>query len=181
MNKGFTLIELMVAMFIFTLIVAAAANFLLSATSSQRSTLTTQKTLSESSTIAEYMARAVRSAKKELNNAPQNCLTTVGRGYNYELNNDLSRVRFLDRQNLCHEFFLSSSKIQERISADDKAQNFGQAQDLTSSNVSASILKFSLLGENQTDSLQPRVTISFQLDDVLFQTTVSQRNFDVEK
>ncbi|MBI2642531.1 MAG: prepilin-type N-terminal cleavage/methylation domain-containing protein [Candidatus Wildermuthbacteria bacterium] len=189
MSRGFTIIELMVALFIFTLIGAGAANLLLTATASQRDSLTTQEVLSKTSTLGEYMSRALRGAKKELNIPPQNCLTTIGRGYNYELNAE--RIRFLNRENLCQEFYLSGTEILERKSTDDKAQNFGQAVALTSSDVNVLALRFSLLGEGQQDSLQPRATVYFQVQSqgskpeaqniIHFQTTISQRNFDVEK
>jgi len=191
MNKGFTIIELMVALFIFTLIGAGAANLLFTATAAQRDSLTTQEVLSKTSTLGEYMSRAFRGAKKELNDAPQNCLTTIGRGYNYEFNVAKDRIRFLSRENFCQEFYLSGSEILERKSTDDKAQNFGSAVALTSNDVNVLALRFSLLGEGQQDNLQPRASAYFQVQSqgskpesqniVNFQTTISQRNFDVEK
>ena len=195
-SPGFTIIELMVALFIFTLIGAGAANLLFTATASQRDSLTTQEVLSKTSTLGEYMSRAFRGAKKELNDAPQNCLTDpefpgFGRGYNYAVNVAKDRIRFLNRENLCQEFYLSGSEILERKSIDEKAQNFASAVTLTSSDVNVLALRFSLLGEGQQDNLQPRASVYFQVQSqgskpesqniVNFQTTISQRNFDVEK
>ncbi|OHA73163.1 MAG: hypothetical protein A3B24_00760 [Candidatus Wildermuthbacteria bacterium RIFCSPLOWO2_01_FULL_48_16] len=190
-NRGFTIIELMVAVAIFVVLTVGAANFLFSATASQRDSITMQEVLTESSSAAEYMGRALRGAKKELNTGPQNCLTTVGRGYNYELNGTNDRIRFLSRENLCQEFYLLGTEILERKSTDDTEQNFGQAVALTSSDVLVQELRFALTGESQTDSLQPKVSFFFKMQSVgvkaesqnrvQVQTTISQRNFDVEK
>ncbi|MDP2637411.1 MAG: prepilin-type N-terminal cleavage/methylation domain-containing protein [bacterium] len=191
MSKGFTIIELMVAVAIFVVLTIGAANFLFSATISQRDSITMQEVLTESSSVAEYMGRALRGAKKELNSGPQNCLTTVGRGYNYELNGTNDRVRFLSRENLCQEFYLSGTEILERKSTNNTAQSFGEAVELTSSDILVQELRFSVTGQNQTDSLQPRASFFFKMQSVgekaeaqnrvQVQTTISQRNFDIEK
>jgi len=180
-SKGFTLVEILVALFIFSLVIGGAVNLLVSSLSAQKISLQKEQVFREQSSLAEYMGRAFRQATKELG-SPALCLTTVGRGYNYELNSPTNnRIRFLDRNNICQQFFVSGSQIYEQKSTDSSAANFGAQVALTSNNATADSLLFALLGQNQTDNLQPRVTFFAQINGIQLQTTISQRNFDVQQ
>ena len=179
-QKGFTLIELLVAVFIFSLIIGGASNLVVSSIASQRRILITQRLVSQSSFVQEYMSRAIRQAKKELGD-PVVCLTGVGRGYNYELTHSGQGILFIDVKNRCHEFFVQGGRIVEDIG--------GVEQFITPDELTVTALNFTLLGESQDDNLQPRV--SFLLDigntsgkaesqmSIKTQTTISQRNVDI--
>ncbi|MBI1971509.1 MAG: prepilin-type N-terminal cleavage/methylation domain-containing protein [Candidatus Wildermuthbacteria bacterium] len=180
-NRGFTVVELLVAILMFSLVFGGAMNLLFSALRVQRNALAQEHVLSQGSYLAEYMGRALRQARKELAASPNNCLTTAGRGFNYEINASADRIRFLNKDNRCQEFYLAGSAIQERISTNNVASNFGSPVALTSEDVAVGSLKFALAGETQADSIQPRATMFLQINDVQLQTSVSQRIFDVEQ
>jgi len=58
-EQGFTIPELLVALFMFSLIIGGATNLLLSGIAAQRSSLAMQELLDQSSFVAEYMTRAL--------------------------------------------------------------------------------------------------------------------------
>lgn len=181
-RRGFTIVELLVGVAVFSLVIGGAFNLLLSSVSSQRDHLSSSKVFDQTIYLSEYMSRALRQAKKELTEAPSNCLTGAGRGFNYEVTGvGNSTIRFLDKDNLCREFSLSGTQIEERVSSDSTAANLGAAAALTSTDATVSVLRFELQGQGQEDSLQPRVTFSVVINGFTFQTSVSQRNFDVEQ
>lgn len=179
-QKGFTLVELLISMFIFSIILGGAANLVFSSAASQRRILVIQQLVSQSSYLQEYMSRAIRQAKKELG-SPATCLTGVGPGYNYELTHSGQGILFIDRQNRCHEFFVQGGRIVEDIG--------GVEQFITPDELVVNELNFALIGESQDDNLQPRVTFLLDIGktggkadstlDIQTQTTVSQRNVDI--
>lgn len=176
-SKGFTLPEVLVAVFIFSLVIGGAVNLLVSSLPAQRISLQKEQVLREESSLAEYMGRAFRMAQKDLG---PTCLNS--RGDNYNLINGAAGIRFLTRDGLCDQIFLSGTQVVEQKSADNTA-NFSRTPSvaLTSANATANSLGFALLGQSQTDNLQPRVTFFVQINGIQLQTTVSERNFDVQQ
>lgn len=178
-EQGFTIPELLVALFVFSLIVGGAANLLLIGIAAQRSSLAMQELLDQSSFVAEYMTRSLRQAQKDLG---PTCLSV--RGLNYEITQGGQGVTFLNVQGQCQKFFLEDSRIKEILPAE---------QFLTSDNLQVTSLRFILTpeGDTQDNDIQPRVTISFEIEGkgvkpesrpkLQFQTSVSQRTVDVPK
>ena len=174
-DAGFTIPELLVSLFMFSLIIGGATNLLLSGIIAQRSSLAMQELLDQSSFVVEYMTRSLRQAQKSLDS---DCLADPG--LNYEITQGGQGVKFLNVQGQCQEFFLEAGRIKERLPA---------PQFLVSDNVVVTSLQFILQGENQDDDLQPRVTFAFEIEGrgvkpesrpkLQFQTTISQRNVDV--
>jgi hypothetical protein len=157
-----------------------AGGLLVSGLSVQRRSGAQQELMDQASYLAEYMSRALRQARKELGDPPSNCLTTAGRGFNYELNVAQDRIRFLNRNNMCQQFLLSGVQIFEQTSSDGTAANFGSQVALTSDNLQVTGLGFSKSGDGQSDSLQPKATFAIELNGTMrIQTTVSQRKMDV--
>ena len=199
-EQGFTLVEILVAVFIFTLVSGAAIGLLVSAVNAQRRSLAEQDVIDEASFVIEYMSRALREAKKDLGPTPT-CLTTPAvRGWNYQTEPGfpppIQRVRFIDKDDICREFSmdpLSETQIMEKISTDNTAANFGTAQPLTSDNLE--VLRFGvfLRGAFQGDSadpnyIQPRVALTIEIQSkntpnippLRLQTTVTQRALDIQ-
>ena len=83
MNKerGFTLVEILVALGIFLLVGGVAFQFLFSSFAAQRTALGRQTLVDQLSFVVEYMSRAVRDAEKDL---LDQCLTS-GTHLNYEV------------------------------------------------------------------------------------------------
>ena len=194
-QKGFTLIELVVAIAIFVLIIGSAMGIFVSAVRSQRKFLVIQKLLDETSYTVEYISRFLRMAKRAKTGG---CISS---GSNYIFSDTFFYVRFLDYHGKCHQFgwFEDSAleKIAEWVSLDETAEpSFGDPPTspdnyLTSNKYTlepSSKINFILAGETVDDNLQPRVTISFKIstgDDsdsspsILLQTTISQRDLDI--
>jgi prepilin-type N-terminal cleavage/methylation domain-containing protein len=194
-QKGVTLIEMLVAVTVFAITVGAISGIFISGIRTQRRILATQELLDQTSYVMEYAGRALRMAKKELSD-PATCLTTVGRGYNYEsLASD--RIRFLNYENKCQEFYQDGSVLKERKSTDNSELNFGSPSPLTSTKLNVNVLRFNLSGAAQptstdcsvTDCLQPRVTIFLEIEGretgvgrpkIQIQTSISQRDLDIQ-
>jgi len=181
---GFTLIEMLTAITIFLLVIGATMGIFISAIRSQREILTIQQILDQTGYALEHMSRALRMAKKDLTGE---CLTTAGQYYNYETNAEKNRIRFINYEDQCQEFFLEGNQLKERKSSDNKASNFQSSSLLISGNFQLNSLLFSLSGHSQSDDLQPKVTIFLDIlggnqerpPEIKIQTTISQRNLDV--
>ena len=77
-TKGYTLIEILVAVGIFTTVIAAPTGFFVSSLKGQQRALASQKLIDNVSYSLEYVSRTLRMAKKELNCAsktdPSTCV-----------------------------------------------------------------------------------------------------------
>lgn len=179
-SRGFTLVETLVALTIFALVGGLGVNFLLSGLSAQRQALESQGAMDEISFVMEYMARALREARKDLGN-PLECLDVAGN--NYEA--PVGRVRFLDKGGVCRDFYLNTGdhrlyelrKVGVVVLGDEA---------LTSDNLEVTKFLVALRGRSQTDNEQPRVTLALEVKiigkpDKLIQveTTLSQRRLDI--
>lgn len=179
-SRGFTLVEILITIAIFSIVVTAGINLLGSALQSQRKILLSQELLDNASYVLEYMSRTLRMAKKDL---AGNCIST---GYNFQNpGGDSSKIRFLNYQQKCQEFFLENDKIKQKKS-DNATASFGDSQPLTSKNLQVSTLVFEISGSSQEDSLQPKVTIVLGIQTkeaepqrLQLQTSVSQRDLDI--
>lgn len=176
-NRGFTLIEMMVAVTIFVSVVTVALAIFVSSLQAQRQNLAYQQLLDQTSFVTEYMSRAIRMAKKELSTPPI-CLTVCGRGCNYETNPQQDSIKFIDYNGVCTEFFLENEQLKKRVGADVLA--------LTSPDLTVSSFNVNLSGQYQppTDYLQPLVTIFLEIvgkeqSKIQIKTSISQRNLDI--
>lgn len=169
-NKGFTIIEMVVAVAVFTLLVGATSGVFVSSIRNQRQSLATQEVLDQTSYLMEYMSRSLRMARKDTAGA---CTGTVK--LNYAFSGQC--LKFLNYSGQCRQFCLDGSRIK------DEDGNY-----LTSANLQISNFNVTLSGASQppADYLQPRVTFSLNIagqeqTTMKIQTTISQRNLDVRK
>jgi prepilin-type N-terminal cleavage/methylation domain-containing protein len=180
-EKGFTLVELLVAMGIFSVIIGAISGIFIIGLRQQRITLVNQAISDQISFSLEFMGRALRVAKKELS-APT-CLSQ--NGLNYEITRSGAGLKFINHleNDSCSEFFLEQGQLKY-------IKNTAQPVPvtLTSSKLEISSLKFNLSGASQSDNLQPLVTIFMEIkgkgeiessQKMRIQTSISQRNLDV--
>ncbi|HZX49834.1 MAG TPA: prepilin-type N-terminal cleavage/methylation domain-containing protein [Candidatus Paceibacterota bacterium] len=184
-NKGFTLIEVLVAFFLFVLVMGGAFSGMQQAITVQRDALEKRAAVEELSFAMEYLARALRGAQKDL---AGDCLPA---GYTFEAT---TRIRWLDRNNRCREIFSDAGHdFSERISS-DSTPSFGTPRGLISNDFDADVFWFRVFGEYQGDAvddpdyIQPHVTIGVLLRSnhdnrelVSMQTTISTRVIDVEQ
>lgn len=181
-NRGFTLVEILVALFIFSLFLGAVTNMFFFSIASQRRILAEQQLVSQVLFLQEYISRTLRQANKELVD-PASCLTGVGVGYNYEITYSGHGIKILNRQDECQEFFLQNGRIVEAID--------GFEQFISPDELEIVALNFEISGESQLDNVQPRVSLFIDLRsrggkpedkiDIKVQTTLSQRRIDVEQ
>jgi len=188
MNKGLTLIELLVSMTMLSLTITGVVSIFTATVSGQERSLASQEMLDQSSYVVEYMSRILRMAKKDTEGA---CLGDVTLNY---LKSG-STIRFLSYHDQCYEFRLdpATNKLQERKSSDNNEANFPDYwTDLTSDELQ--VLSFIIGSDDswdENDDLQPRITLFFEIKGnraglkpeeqplLNLQTTVSQRNLDV--
>ena len=184
---GYSLIEVLVAIAIFSVAVAIATSSFVSSLGSQNRALSVRETIDNASHVMEYISRALRMAKKDLN---ASCIATAGSNYENPGPGE-SEVRFLSYDSnegryICREFYLSGDNRLKERKSDDETPFFTTDLDLTSSDLKVEAVKFKLLGEEQSgdQDQQPRVTLLLEMtrDDVskiIIQTTTSQRNLDI--
>lgn len=174
-QKGFTLIEILGSVVIFSIVVLIVTGIFISVLRVQRVVLATQEILDQTSYVLEYISRAMRMAKKDLTGA---CLSSSG--LNYELTS--GGVKFMDYDGNCTEYYLENNQLKRRIG--------GDVVELTSRKLKVNYFKVVLDGENQNDNKQPRLTFFLEIESqrlpltqrpqLRFQSTVSQRNLDIE-
>ena len=173
-NKGYTLIEILVAMSIFLTIIAAPTSFFVSSLKGQQKALASQEMIDNVSYIMEYMSRALRMAKKDLTG------TCIGQNMNYENLIDTPGIKFLNYQDKCQKFFLEDETLKE--SKDDVINN------LTPNDLEVVSFKINFLDGGEDE--QPRVTLLLEVrgergqktelqPEIKIQTTISQRNLDI--
>lgn len=166
-EKGFTLIEIIVAISVFVFVITSVSGIFVTALKLQRRSIAYQQVLDQTSYLMEYMSRSVRMAKKDISGA---CITAK---LNYEFS--ASCLEFLNYKNQCQQFCLDSGRIQNE-----------NGDYLTSANLNISSFNVSLLGHTQNDDIQPKAAISLEVNgkenaEIRIQTTISQRNLDVQK
>lgn len=166
MNKGFTLIEMVVAVTVFSLVVGVASGIFVSSLKAQRQSLATQEVLDQISYVAEYMSRAIRMARKDMTG---DC-TGIPK-LNYAFSGQC--LKFRNYKNECQAFCLEGERLKNEAGVY-----------LTSSSLKVENFNVSLTGETQDDNLQPKVSIFLDIkgkekSKIRIQTTISQRNLDV--
>lgn len=172
-STGFTLIEMLTSMFIFSLIIAITANIFISGLREQKRSLQSGQLLNQISYTLEYMSRALRMAKKDDG-------TCIGDKLNYKIEGN--GIKFRNYKNECQKFYLDNGQLKE-----DKN---GSVSELTSGDFNITTFRIADLGWLQppADNIQPRVTIFLEIKPagqespkLQPQTTISQRNLDTQK
>ncbi len=189
-KKGFTLVELMISVLIFSILAGAIIGIFTSSINTQRKILDDQKVISELSYVMEYVSRALRMARKDITDV---CLNSGGtmQSYNLTENGDIHVIRFLNHDYKCQEFGLNGTtgRIYEKKSTDENWLNL-PANELyvTSSNIYVDRLYFNNIGSDwgPSPTIHPKVLINLRFkesqdspDEMSFilQTVISQRNY----
>jgi len=176
-NRGFTLVEMMVTLLIFSIIVGTTVGVFVSVIRIQKYNLSYHQLLAQTSYAIEYMARAIRMAKK---NTDGICSGMADK--NYEETHSGHGVRFetYHSPGQCWEFFLEEEKLKVLKNNEEK-------YDLTSGDFNVTSFNVVVSGDG-ADQEQPRVTVFMEVRGegsafqpgprVRIQTTISQRNLD---
>jgi type II secretory pathway pseudopilin PulG len=173
-EKGITLIEIVICMFIFSLIMAGVFDLLYSQIKIQNKILKESILFDNVSYSLEYMGRFLRMAKRD----DGTCISTDSF---MEISG--TGVKFKNYRNQCQEFYLSNGALKQKI-------DNGEPANLTPLNVEIEQFNIYLLGMTRADGLQPRATIMLKAktktekliysSSIQVQTTISARNLDVK-
>ncbi|MCX6790871.1 MAG: prepilin-type N-terminal cleavage/methylation domain-containing protein [Candidatus Gribaldobacteria bacterium] len=185
---GFTLLELLIAMVIFSIIIIAFVALFLSAIKEQRKILNLNNLINSTSYSLEYMDRAIRMARKDVS-ANSECVgATAGYKYNFGTSTPAVTLRFLTFDNKCWEFSKQGDQLVVKKSNDIKRSGLGAAETLTPIDLVVKTVSFEVLGDGQAEDKQPKVTLNLIMNtkdnpaqERIFQTTISQRNLNVEQ
>ena len=176
-KNGYTLIELLVALAVFTVVVAAPTGFFVSALKGQQKALASQELYDNVSYTLEYMSRSLRMARKDLygdcTGVPNtNYVTTNGHN-----------IEFMNYNGDCQEFFLDPDDNYLKETKNDDTLF------LTARNLK--VISFNVGGHGwvQNDGQQPEVTLFLEIrgnrgslpelqPTIKIQTSISQRNLD---
>ncbi len=202
MKKGFTLIEVLVAIAIFSIVVMIAAGAFTRALQTQREVAALISAQSNGSLTLEQMSREVRtgyffcatSTSTYANEVPSTpCVSPVctvisngNPGHNTPQEWQCSKLDFWNAHGCEIQYALSSGAL-TRTDAYNCEGNGAAAQPITSANVSVRSLSFVLFGNMYDDKWDARVTMAMGVapsstDSVIagdvmnLQTTVSARN-----
>lgn len=187
-ERGFTLVELLVALTLFMIIMDITVSVFVSMVQHQKRILAEQEFLSQTSYVVESMSKSLRLAVKD---SAGGCLFEEGvvyPGYIYLLThynagaNRNEGIKFITQGGVCQEFFLD----RDGIFKESKDGQLPQA--IFSSKFIIEDVKFiingdkNVLGASGNDRLQPRVTIMLKVSmwvgktrqEKIIQTTISQ-------
>ncbi|MDO8524055.1 MAG: prepilin-type N-terminal cleavage/methylation domain-containing protein [bacterium] len=173
--KGITLLEILVAISISSIVLIGAIGLFISLIKNQQTLLNKAYVLNTLSYSTEYMSKAIRMAQKDKGGT---CLDNSMENFN----STGDSIKFLNYNNECQRFFLDSGvlKVSKKISGVDIAQA------LTPANITIESLNFVLAGQSQDDNLQPKISFSLKarvqsssIPSFLIQTTISQRMLDI--
>lgn len=195
-NKGFTLIELIVVVGVFLVVISASIAIFFSIVTGQSTLLIKQEIINQMSYSTEYISKGMRMAKKDLSG---DCLGSDYAGYDYLLTHhnaetgNYEGIKFINQSdsNACTEFYLQNSNGNSVLK---EIKNGGTAISLTSEKLYLESVRFilngnkNLIGVSENDQMQPRITIYFKIRSKNqaqnlsqeIQTTISQRNLNVK-
>lgn len=167
-KKGFTIIELLVAVAVFSFVAGSVSGIFIFSMRGQRKFISEQEIFNQSSYLMEYISRAVRMAKKD------DMADCIDLGLNYE--KTAQGIKFKNSQGICQEFYLENSQLKENKG--------GVISSLTSPRLT--VLNFNMGPEDswdQNDLLQPKISLFLEIEGndqarIKLQTTISQRNLD---
>ncbi len=183
-QKGFSIVELLITGFVFSIIFGVATSTFVNAVRVQKYNMAHQHLLDQAGYAMEYMSRSLRMAKVDDGSCG------VGNNVNYKIIGGGKGIVFKNYNDECVQLFwndttkklivyISSSPIGSGVRLNNVPLN--------SNNYPATRVQFSIDGEGQSDNYQPRATIFLEMEDnrltrdnprITIQTTVSQRNLD---
>jgi len=162
-NKGFTLVELVISVFVFSVLIGIAGGIFVSSLNLQRKAINIKKIEENGRFILEVMTREIRVANP-INTPDNNCPTSP-----------TSTLSFVHPVNGNIEYSLVNKEVHRKVETEDTT--------ISNPDVEVTKLNFCISGNAGGDNKQPRVTILLSLKAGLgkeevsldLQTTVSQR------
>ena len=177
-KAGFTLVELIVAVGVFAAVVVAVSTIFTSVVNSQRKNVNNEEILDNARFVLENMARAIRQSCviNDQGIQSKSCIVSP--------DGSSSSLNVLHATKGVVVYNLSNGHITEKSNTDSSAIN------LTSDSVAVDSLTFVVAGNNITDNIQPRITISISMrsvnqkpgtdTNINLQTTVTPRGLQIQ-
>ena len=170
-ERGFTVIEMLIASVVFAIIFGAAMSVLVSSMRLQKYNLAQHELMNQASYAVEYMARALRMAVKDDG--------SCGSALNYNIVQSQS-VSFMNYNGDCQRFYINNGQLMVSVAGGNLAGGVA----LTSDNFEILNLNFYKTGDGAGPLQQPKITVFIHLraktlhdkPEMKIQTTVSQRN-----
>lgn len=194
-NRGVTLIELVVVLAIFMLCMGTAVTLFVAVVGHQKRILQEQELLNQGSYAIEYMARAIRTAVKDVLGTclqeDDNDDSYPGHMYlltNYDTASGFYRgIKFIADDGACRKFYVGSDNVLKEV------KDGGVPQNIMSDKFQIKYGRFVINGDKtikkawQKDGIQPRITILLDVktqlsgsqQEKIIQTTISQRNLNL--
>lgn len=136
--RGFTIVELLVAVGLFLTLLAMLAGSFIEALRSERATLRLMAANDNAALTLEQMAREIRV------------------GTDFSLNGN-SELHFKDRTGIDIAYRAAEGRLEKRVGT------LGTFTPITANTVRVASLRFALSGESSSDHFQPRVTIALAI------------------
>jgi len=176
-KKAFTLVEMLVAVFIFSLIVIIVASMLVNAIRVQRYNLAHRELMDQTSFVMEYMSRHIRMAKTA---TTADCLSV---GDNYDDSNGIKFLHYRyitgedDPELACTEFSESGGRLREEVQWIDIPG--GYTRELTSGDLDVVFFNAQVDPGREQPLVQINLRIAGREDTELeIQTKISQRDLN---
>lgn len=186
MKKGFTLVEMLVAVSIFSMVMLMATGSVFSIVEANKKTHSIKSVMTNLNFALESMARDIRVGLKyrctndsgDNNGVPADCGGTYGGSvFSYKANRDLDGDGYSDTDRV--KYWLSGGRIMRQ-------EAFETAIPITAAEITVDALQFYVEGSPQYDSKQPKVVMVVRgssgtgkiRSEFNIQTTISQRSLD---
>jgi len=191
-EKGYTMIETLVSIAIFSLLSVGIVNTFVSAIKTQSRILQNQTLMEQANYALDYMTKALRMA---ITDETGGCTGSIGYNYGIESN----QITFLSYDKnageyRCRRFSFENNTINEKKSSNATFNGLqATGVPIISSKVTVSNLGLIVTGDNITggvqDNYQPKISIMIKVEptyktmvadlEITVQTSISQRQLDV--
>ena len=176
--RGFLLIELLIAMTVFSITIAIATGTFINVLHTQKQVIALANTQSNISIAIEQMTREIRTGNNFCVNSSQGCDPKFNCQYNTSDNvENCVGIEFTNANGEDIKYYINNGFLEKSVN--------GTVEDLTSSDVSVKYLSFNFFGNTNSSKWNPpRITIAIGVypnnsalkGNVLnLETTVSQR------
>ncbi len=186
MKKGFTLIEILVAVAVFSIVLVSFINLFSSAFSYQREAINSAYLVNSVSYATEYMARSLRMAQRQTNELPEMCLSMDEGGEIYSIIKQGEGVSFIDHEGNCRSFYKDGDNLKTTM------EKNGEKYDALPSNIKVEKLNFVINGDSSVTKAvlgqerQPLLSFSLKArvkdssEEIEISSAVSQRQLNLE-
>lgn len=168
LEKGFSLLEMLVVLAVFAVIISVATTLFISLIDRQRNIMAEQEMISQASLAVEKMARHIRDAKIDTSGS---CTGQSGRIYllTHEIDGFYGGIKFINQDDVCQEFYVDDNLLLKEVIGQNSPQN------IFSEKFTILYLRFALNGRqalqfvSESDLEKPRVSFALNIKKLIDQ------------